>query len=179
MTHTQKVLSQRHRNQGFGTRIDLLFWVWVIERPRSSKEAELRLLFYAFPGGLPGMSLLLLRAVIGIAIIVQGGLYVGAPEVRLAWWLLGVLALASGCLLLIGFLTPLAGLLVGLDVVGMSLSALPSTTAGVFDSRPALIFGLTMLLAIIGAGPGRFSVDARMFGRREIIIPLPHSSLEH
>jgi hypothetical protein len=40
-----------------------------------------------------------------------------------------------------------------------------------FDSKPALIFALTMLLAIIGAGPGRFSVDARVFGRREIIIP--------
>ena len=124
------------------------------------------------------MSLLLLRAVIGIAIIVQGGLYIGAPGVALASWVLLVLGLASGCLLLIGFLTPLAGAVVGLDVVGISLSTLPSTTAGVFDSRAALIFGLTMLLAIIGAGPGRFSVDARVFGRREIIIPLPHSSLE-
>jgi uncharacterized membrane protein YphA (DoxX/SURF4 family) len=124
------------------------------------------------------MSLLLLRAVIGIAIIAQGGLSVGAPDVPLASWVIGGLALASGGLLLIGFLTPLAGVLVGLDVVGIFLSALPSTTAGVFDSRPALIFGLTMLLAIIGAGPGRFSVDARVFGRREIIIPLPHSSLE-
>jgi hypothetical protein len=32
---------------------------------------------------------------------------------------------------------------------------------------------MTMVLAIIGLGPGAFSVDARVFGRREIIIP-PH-----
>lgn len=102
-------------------------------------------------------------------IIVQGGHYLGAPEATVASWLLGLTALVSGCLLLIGFLTPLAGLMVGIDVAGIFLFALPSTTPGVFDSRAALVVGLTILLAIIGAGPGRFSV----FGRREIIIPLP------
>ena len=81
-------------------------------------------------------------------------------------------------MLLAGFLTPLAVAIVMLDVAGISMSVVPVQTAAVFDSRPALIFGLTILLAIIGAGPGRFSVDARVFGRREIIIPLPHSSLE-
>lgn len=113
----------------------------------------------------------------GIAMIVQAGAYVGPPETTVAW-LLGVSGLVSGCLLLIGFLTPLAGVVVGLDVVGISLSAVQSTGPGVFDSRTALVFGLTILLATIGAGPGRFSVDARIFGRREIIIPLPHSSLQ-
>lgn len=114
----------------------------------------------------------------GVAIIVEGGAYLGVPEATVASWLVGLTALISGCLLLIGFLTPLAGLMVGLDVAGVFLSAPPSTTAGVFDSRAALVFGLTILLAVIVAGPGRFSVDARVFGRREIIIPLPHQSME-
>jgi len=107
--------------------------------------------------------------------MVEGGWYIGAADATLASWLLGLSALGSGCMLLIGFLTPAAGVVVGLDVVAISLSFLPAPTPGVFDSRPALIFGLAILLAIIGAGPGRFSVDARVFGRREIIIPLPHS----
>ena len=124
------------------------------------------------------MSLLLLRAVIGIAVVVQGERYIGAPDSTVASWIIGLAAMVSGCLLLIGFLTPVAGVVVGLDVVGISLSNLPPTTGVVFDSRGALIFGTTILLAIIGAGPGRFSVDARVFGRREIIIPLPHSSVE-
>ena len=116
---------------------------------------------------------------LGVAIVVQGAPYLGAANTTVASWLLGLLAVASGSLLLIGFLTPLAGMVVGLDVLGISLSpAAQSTAPGVFDSRAALIFGLAILLAIIGAGPGRYSVDARVFGRREIIIPLPQSSLE-
>jgi uncharacterized membrane protein YphA (DoxX/SURF4 family) len=123
------------------------------------------------------MSLLLLRAVIGIATVVQGGSFIGALDATPGSWLLGLPALASGCMLLIGFLTPLAGVIVGIDVVAISLSVPLTPTPVVFDSRPAFIFGLTILLAIIGAGPGRFSVDARVFGRREIIIPL--SRLSH
>ncbi|PWU07848.1 MAG: hypothetical protein C5B51_08980 [Terriglobia bacterium] len=122
------------------------------------------------------MSLLLLRAVIGVAIVVQGGSILGAPDATAASWIVGLSAVASGCMMLAGFLTPLAGIIVGLDVLGIAVSVLPVPASVVFDSRPAVIFGLTILLAIIGAGPGRFSVDARMFGRREIIIPLPHHS---
>jgi uncharacterized membrane protein YphA (DoxX/SURF4 family) len=121
---------------------------------------------------------LLLRAVIGVAIIVQGGPYVGAPDAALGSWLVGLSALVSGCLLLIGFLTPVAGVVVVLDVVGISVSSLPPIPPGVFDSRAALIFAMAILLAIIGAGPGRFSIDARVFGRREIIVPLPHASIK-
>jgi hypothetical protein len=40
-----------------------------------------------------------------------------------------------------------------------------------FDSKLSLVFGLTMLLSVMGIGPGAFSVAARVFGRREIIIP--------
>lgn len=124
------------------------------------------------------MALLLLRAVLGIAIIVQGAPYIGAPDATVASWIFGLAAAASSCLLLIGFLTPVAGVVVGLAGLGISVTGGPSTTAEVFDSRAAIIFGLTILLAIIGAGPGRYSVDARVFGRREIVVPLPHSPLQ-
>jgi uncharacterized membrane protein YphA (DoxX/SURF4 family) len=124
------------------------------------------------------MSLLLLRAVIGMAIIVQGVTFVGASNAPSASWLIGLSALIAGCMLLVGFLTPLAGFIVALDVVGISMAVRPGPTAVVFDSLPAFIYALTILLAIIGAGPGRFSVDARVFGRREIMIPLPNSSVK-
>jgi uncharacterized membrane protein YphA (DoxX/SURF4 family) len=119
------------------------------------------------------MSLLLLRSVLGVALLIEGGWYIGEPSPTLAAWFLGFSALASGALLLIGFLTPLAAAFVGAGFIGAVLSLLPACSPNVFDSKPALIFGLTMLLTVIGAGPGRFSVDARVFGRREIIIP-PH-----
>jgi uncharacterized membrane protein YphA (DoxX/SURF4 family) len=89
----------------------------------------------------------------------------------LGTWSLGLLALAGSGLLLIGFLTPFAAIVLSVDVVGAALALLPVSTPSVFDSQLSLIFALTMLLTIIGTGPGRFSVDARVFGRREIIIP--------
>jgi len=150
--------------------------VW--EAGETGREARLRLFFSAFPGGLPGLSLLLLRAVIGIAIVVQAGSLIGAPGAAAISWLLGLPALTSGCMLLVGFLTPLAGTIVGIDLVAISISVPLASTAGVFDSRVAFIFGFAILLAIIGVGPGRFSVDARLFGRREIIIPLSGSSFD-
>jgi uncharacterized membrane protein YphA (DoxX/SURF4 family) len=89
--------------------------------------------------------------------------------------LVGLFALIFGGMLVFGFLTPIIGSVVALGIFGVALSVLPACTPNLFDSRPALIFALTMLLSLIGLGPGRFSVDARVFGRREIIIPPPCS----
>jgi len=142
------------------------------------KEAQLDRLFSTFPGGWPGISLLLLRVVLGSALLVEGGFYISGPNPTTAIWSLGVSALTSGGLILVGFLTPLAGVLMVLGLLSELLSVLPASTPNIFDSKSALIFALTMLLAIIGTGPGRFSLDARVFGRREIIIPPRNSPSE-
>lgn len=136
-----------------------------------SGEATLRLLFSAFPGGLPGMSLLLLRAVLASSLLVEGGFYLGAPAASFTTSSVGLAALVTGALLFVGCLTPVAGLVAILGAAGVALSLFPQSSPSVFDSKAAVILGLTMLLTIIGTGPGRFSVDARMFGRREIVIP--------
>jgi uncharacterized membrane protein YphA (DoxX/SURF4 family) len=131
----------------------------------------LQLFFSAFPGGMPGMSLLLLRAVLGVGLVTEGGFYLRAQPSTLGTWGLGLTAVAAGALLLIGFMTPLAALATALGGAGAAFASVPASGAHVFDSTPAAIFALTMLLAIAGTGPGRFSLDARLFGRREIIIP--------
>lgn len=118
-----------------------------------------------------GVSLLVLRAVLGIAVLAEGLFYIREPGASGPALLLGALAIASGGMLILGYLTPFAGVLVGLGAVACALSLLPICTPNVFDSKPAVIFALTMVLTVVGAGPGRYSVDARMFGRREIIIP--------
>ena len=41
----------------------------------------------------------------------------------------------------------------------------------VFDARLSLILLMAMTVAIFLLGPGAYSLDARLFGRREIIIP--------
>ena len=76
-----------------------------------------------------------------------------------------LLALAAAVCLLIGFMTPLVALLVALMAIAFSLTGLSDT------------FELVVLAAAIGLlGPGAFSIDARMFGRREIRIPVPTGS---
>lgn len=84
---------------------------------------------------------------------------------------MGSSALIAGGLLVIGYLTPVVGAIAAVGTVGVGLSLLPTCSPSLFDSRVSLIFGLTMLITILGVGPGAFSVDARLFGRREIIIP--------
>jgi uncharacterized membrane protein YphA (DoxX/SURF4 family) len=117
--------------------------------------------------------LLLLRAVPGAAIITEGVFYFMHADSALAAWFSGCLALAAGALLLAGFLTPIAAAVIGADAVAVGLSLLPPASPSFFDSQSSLVFAITMLVAIAGLGPGAFSVDARIFGRREIIIP-PH-----
>ena len=128
------------------------------------------LFFYTFPGGTPGVGLLLLRAAIGGTAIVQGGVYLAKSDnLIFGMWIVGVLAIASGALLLIGFLTKAAGVLAGLSSVGLSL--VPALPLNSFDTRLSLFFVIVMTAAIILLGPGAFSLDSRLFGRREIIIP--------
>ena len=81
------------------------------------------------------------------------------------------MAIASGALLLSGFLTPVAGVLIGLGALGIALGWLPAATRNLFDAELPAVFAVIMSAAIVFLGPGAFSIDARLFGRREIIIP--------
>jgi len=107
--------------------------------------------------------------VIALSALVQGGLYLREAGGGPVTWLAGLAALAGGALLLVGFLTPVAGATLGLEAIGVGLSLFPPST--LFDSRPAIVYAVTILVAIVLLGPGAFSLDARVFGRREIIIP--------
>jgi uncharacterized membrane protein YphA (DoxX/SURF4 family) len=128
-----------------------------------------------FPGGLPGIALLLLRAVLAITLSVQGGYYLREPSPSPAAWFAGLVALASGAMLFAGFLTPLAGAAVGLWAIGIGSSLIPACSPTLFESYVPVILAATILFAVLIMGPGAFSLDARLFGRREIIIP-PRSS---
>jgi uncharacterized membrane protein YphA (DoxX/SURF4 family) len=125
-------------------------------------------LFSAFPDGPPGFGLLLLRAVVGLTAAVQGAVFLTAagPHTLVAW-IAGGLATASGITVLIGFLTPGMGACVGVSTALLWYSVPPP---GVFlDGVTALII-VSDSAAIALLGPGAFSVDARLFGRREILI---------
>jgi uncharacterized membrane protein YphA (DoxX/SURF4 family) len=128
-------------------------------------------LFSSFPRGWPGMGLLLLRAAVGLALGVQGQACLAGGEPWSGAWIVGLLVIAAGASLLIGFLTPVAGALAGLLSVGLAFSWLPPPLPGVFGGPPATLYVIIMTAAVLLIGPGAFSLDARLFGRREVVIP--------
>jgi hypothetical protein len=85
----------------------------------------------------------------------------------------GLLGLAAGGSLVAGLLTPVGGVLVGLGALGIGFSVVPTATPNLLDSKLSVLFTGIMTAAILFLGPGAFSLDALLFGRREIIIPPP------
>jgi uncharacterized membrane protein YphA (DoxX/SURF4 family) len=114
---------------------------------------------------------LLLRGVVGIAVAVQGGLCLAAAPPAIGMALVGLLAIVSGIALTIGFLTPASGILVALATILMVVSWTPPASTELLVDGLAVPFVLADAVALVLLGPGALSLDARLFGRREIIIP--------
>lgn len=127
-------------------------------------------LFSAFPGRGPGAGLLLLRVAVGAIVIAEGSIVLSArgsaPGLMIA-----VALILVGTMLTVGVLTPLAGVLAALTSVlsGSPWVAFSSPTS--LDDWIGRIFFVIVSLAIALLGPGAFSLDAYLFGRREIVIP--------
>jgi uncharacterized membrane protein YphA (DoxX/SURF4 family) len=135
------------------------------------------MLFCTFPDGRPGIGLLLLRATVGITAVVQGVIYwVDWGAQTLGTWVFGFPAVASGALLVIGFLTPITATLAGLSSIGIAFSWPPAPNPNWIDLRLVTFFVTLMAAVVVCLGPGAFSFDSCLFGRREIIIP-PTSAL--
>jgi uncharacterized membrane protein YphA (DoxX/SURF4 family) len=121
-------------------------------------------LFSAFPGGWPGLGLLLLRVLVGVTLIAQILSYVGSTKLSVLSLVVTALVLIIASCLLVGFMTPVAAMIVGVGAIALAVSNL-------FETNQTLLNVIVLPIAIALLGPGAFSIDARMFGRREILIP--------
>jgi uncharacterized membrane protein YphA (DoxX/SURF4 family) len=133
---------------------------------------QLHRLFSAFPSGFPGVGLLLLRVVVGATLVGHGILCLLSSErMTVLLSVASALLLLSGVCLLIGFLTPILSLLACLECLGIAFSWFPPHLMSSFDSKMALVPIIAISAAIALLGPGAFSLDARLFGWKEIVIP--------
>jgi putative oxidoreductase len=121
----------------------------------------LQRLFATFPEGWPGTGLLLVRAVAAIPVVLQGieGLLTAPLQTG------GIFEMVSACfavLLLAGLWTPVAGVLMAVVELCLVLS---------HPSDPWMHVRLGVLGAALAMlGPGAWSVDAHLFGRKRIEI---------
>lgn len=119
----------------------------------------LRRLYSTFAGGWPGFGLILMRLVVGFALVSSAGSALfNSPASPMT--ILSVLLAAAAILLMIGLFTPIVGTLV----------AVIESCRLVVLSADRLVY---LLVATFGAalamlGPGLWSVDARLFGWKRI-----------
>ena len=119
----------------------------------------MRRLYSTFAGGWPGLGLILMRLVLGFALVsIVGSALLGSPAIPMT--ILSVLLAAAATLLIIGLFTPIVGTLVAL-IESCRLLITPADR---------LVY---LLVAAFGAalamlGPGLWSIDARLFGWKRI-----------
>lgn len=139
---------------------------------------------------LADVALLLIRFVAGLAFMFHGWgkiqnpfAWMG-PEAPVPGALQGLAALAEfggGLAWVLGLLTPLASLGIGITMaVAFSFHAFQrgdpfvSMTGGPSFELAAVFFCIAFLL--LAMGPGRFSLDRGVFGRRRVDLASPRSS---
>ena len=113
-------------------------------------------LFSAFPGALPGIGLLLLRLAAALSLTALG------LSMNDTWpgAVFSILAATVACCLVIGYCTPIAAAI----QAGSHLWVLVYSES-ICATRLVMIgLGISLLLL----GPGAWSVDARLYGRRRV-----------
>ena len=118
-------------------------------------------LFSTFPNSWPGRGLLLQRVVTATVLFCSGFGHLREPS-RFAVIFPHVIGAGVGILLLLGLWTPVCGTLIAVVEIWVAYS---SAGAGI----PIMLATMGATLAMIG--PGAWSIDARLFGRKHIEIP--------
>ena len=120
-------------------------------------------LYSTFADGWPGVGLLLLRMITAV-VLVHFGIDGVLPAPPLTTVVLQIIGIGAGILLLAGLWSPVAGTLAAIVKVWIALSSYFSHSG---DPLIAILqAALGAVLAMVG--PGAWSIDARLFGRKHM-----------
>jgi uncharacterized membrane protein YphA (DoxX/SURF4 family) len=123
--------------------------------------------FSSFPDGRFGAGLLLLRAIaslVGISLVVVR--LIGTSPAALDM-VTGGVSIASCLAVLVGLFTPASATILAVTVAWFWF---PVHADVLRLGVPAALMTIAVAVAISLLGPGAFSIDARLFGPREIVI---------
>jgi uncharacterized membrane protein YphA (DoxX/SURF4 family) len=121
-------------------------------------------LFSTFPNGWPGCGLLLLRVICGAALLIIGTAKLWGGPVEAATWI-SLFSCLTGALMLAGLWTPV-------------VASCHAILQGAFVCIGKEFASTHLVLALIGLslvmlGPGAWSMDARLYGRKRIYLDHP------
>jgi uncharacterized membrane protein YphA (DoxX/SURF4 family) len=129
-------------------------------------------MFSTFPDGIPGLGLVILRFVLGGVLTIS---VLGALRDRHDWGIVTasvvILMLTSGLLIITGYRTRPAAIAAMVAIIGDMISLTSTHSLEMVDTRAIEVLGIMIALSVACLGPGAFSLDSRLFGRREIVIP--------
>jgi uncharacterized membrane protein YphA (DoxX/SURF4 family) len=123
--------------------------------------------FSSFPDGRFGAGLLLLRA---ITSLVAGGLVAArliGPSPAALDIVSGAVSIASAVAVLVGIFTPASATILAVTIAWFWF---PVHADVLRLGVPAALMTIAVAVAISLLGPGAFSIDARLYGPREIVI---------
>ena len=125
------------------------------------REGVLQRLFSTFAGGWPGIGLLLQRTLTATLLLRFGIIDLTRTSFSLSI-IPQIVGACAGTLLLVGLGTPIVGGLIAVIELWIAMTHLGDP-------------GIPVMLAALGAtaamiGPGAWSIDARLFGRKHIVI---------
>ena len=158
------------RNEGFLSPVESVYFErWLFLEPG---RCSLQRLFSSYPDGKLGTGLLLLRVLIGLITVFLAIRWIaGAPERAAYVWVMGIISTACGVMLILGFKTLLAGVTASVSMLAIAFSA--GSVVSPVSSGAFVLYLLTAILTLGLAltGPGAFSIEGHLYGRREIVVP--------
>lgn len=133
-------------------------------------------MFSTFPDGISGLGLLILRSALGCALVLRAFACLhDRHDLNPLIAIVMLLMVLSALLIIAGYRTRVTAVAATVAIVVGMISCTGGPVPQVLDTRTTEVFAIMIAAALACLGPGAFSLDSHVFGRREIVIPKsPH-----